>query len=176
MAFKTVLIGLDQSSQADAVFQQALDLVQPAGVLIIFHALDLDLNHHTGPFLGIGTLADVDAYSTLKHHQREYVEQQMTAARVWLDQFRQIAHDQGLQAEVICRVGKPGDWICDLAQNHHADLIVMGRRGRSGVAEIVLGSVSNHVVHQAPCAVLVIQGPMHPNPSAQPTQTLTISG
>ncbi|RMG10302.1 MAG: universal stress protein, partial [Cyanobacteria bacterium J055] len=37
-------------------------------------------------------------------------------------------------------------------------LIIVGRRGRQGIEEAVLGSVSNYVVHHAPCSVLAIQG------------------
>ncbi|MGC1393382.1 MAG: universal stress protein [Coleofasciculaceae cyanobacterium] len=36
-------------------------------------------------------------------------------------------------------------------------MVVVGRRGRTGLAEAFLGSVSNYVVHHAPCSVLVIQ-------------------
>ncbi|WP_442949349.1 universal stress protein [Nostoc sp.] len=39
-----------------------------------------------------------------------------------------------------------------------ADLIVLGRRGLKGFAELLAGSVSNHVVHHSPCSVLVVQG------------------
>ena len=44
------------------------------------------------------------------------------------------------------------------SQNWEADLIVIGRRGHQGLSEILLGSVSNYVVHHAPCSVLVVQG------------------
>ncbi len=39
-----------------------------------------------------------------------------------------------------------------------ADLIVVGRRGRSGLSELILGSASNYVLHHAPCSVLTLQG------------------
>ncbi|MGH7353641.1 MAG: universal stress protein, partial [Candidatus Rokuibacteriota bacterium] len=38
-----------------------------------------------------------------------------------------------------------------------ADLIVVGARGLGALARLVLGSVSEHVVHHAPCAVLVVR-------------------
>jgi nucleotide-binding universal stress UspA family protein len=176
MAFDTVLVALDQSPQANSVFQQTLDLVNPDGLLIIFHGLDLDLSGHTGPFMGIGTLADVDVYSSLKHQQRDHVKQQVDAAQAWLAQFGQMAEERGIQSECICHVGKPGDWICDLAQNRHADLIVVGRRGRSGIAELMLGSVSNHVVHNARCAVLVIQGQTNLDTANNSANTSTMLG
>jgi len=37
-------------------------------------------------------------------------------------------------------------------------LVVVGRRGHSGLSELFLGSVSNYVLHRAPCSVLTIQG------------------
>jgi len=40
-------------------------------------------------------------------------------------------------------------------------VIMIGRHGRTGLAEFFLGSVSNYVMHHAPCSVLTIQGPIH---------------
>ncbi|CCQ49032.1 hypothetical protein CWATWH8502_2292 [Crocosphaera watsonii WH 8502] len=37
------------------------------------------------------------------------------------------------------------------------DVIVMGHRGISGLQEFFLGSVSNYVLHHAPCSVLIVQ-------------------
>ncbi|NEO65320.1 MAG: universal stress protein, partial [Moorea sp. SIO4G2] len=50
-------------------------------------------------------------------------------------------------------------------------LIVLGRRGLGGLKEMVLGSVSNYVVHHAPCSVLVVQGVA--TPSLELTTTAT---
>ena len=46
--------------------------------------------------------------------------------------------------------------ICDIASAWNADLIVMGRHGRLGLEELLMGSVSNYVTHHAHCAVLVL--------------------
>jgi hypothetical protein len=51
----------------------------------------------------------------------------------------------------------PGPTICKLAHDWPADLIVLGNRGRSGMAELLLGSVSNYVLHHAACSVLVVK-------------------
>ncbi|MGJ3254596.1 MAG: universal stress protein [Elainellaceae cyanobacterium] len=158
MTFTNILVALDQSSSAEAVFHQALELVHDRSSLLIFHAMQVDVPGQTGPFLGIGTLADVDVYSSLKHDQREQIQKDIDEAEAWLNGYGRRAQAKGIQPECVCKVGEPGSWICDLANNWKADLIVIGRRGRTGLAEIVLGSVSNHVVHQAPCSVLVVQG------------------
>ena len=64
----------------------------------------------------------------------------------------------GIPTESKCEVGHPGSLIRDLAMNWSADLIVMGRRGLSGLQEVFLGSVSNYILHHAPCSVLIVHG------------------
>lgn len=53
--------------------------------------------------------------------------------------------------------GQPALTICDFAQEHGFDLIVIGSRGRSTFSALVLGSVSSQVVHHAPCPVTVVR-------------------
>jgi len=52
--------------------------------------------------------------------------------------------------------GDPAHAIMESARDKHADLIVVGRRGRGRLAGLLLGSVSQKVVALAPCAVLVV--------------------
>src|SRR4030095_285941 len=54
--------------------------------------------------------------------------------------------------------GEPEQSIINLAQEHYADLILMGSHGRSGVKKMILGSVSHAVSHAAPCAVAIVRG------------------
>jgi nucleotide-binding universal stress UspA family protein len=51
--------------------------------------------------------------------------------------------------------GRPGPAICAHAAAVAASAIVLGSRGRSGLRRAVLGSVSDHVVRNAPCTVVV---------------------
>ncbi len=51
----------------------------------------------------------------------------------------------------------PARAILDAA-SEGADLIVMGSRGRGGLKGLLLGSVSQKVVHHAPCPVVVVPG------------------
>jgi nucleotide-binding universal stress UspA family protein len=57
--------------------------------------------------------------------------------------------------ELLVRRGDPGPAICDLASEFSADAIVMGSRGRGGIKRALLGSVSDYVVRNAPCTVIV---------------------
>jgi nucleotide-binding universal stress UspA family protein len=56
----------------------------------------------------------------------------------------------------IC-AGDYADEILDLAEAENADMIVIGRRGLGRIREAVLGSVSQKVLHQAPCTVVVVR-------------------
>jgi type II secretory ATPase GspE/PulE/Tfp pilus assembly ATPase PilB-like protein/nucleotide-binding universal stress UspA family protein len=52
--------------------------------------------------------------------------------------------------------GLPADRIVRHAHEHGVDLIVMGTRGRSGLAHLMVGSVAERVIRQSPCPVLAI--------------------
>ena len=60
------------------------------------------------------------------------------------------------EAETMAVSGAPGPGLCDLAAGLEASVIVMGTRGHGGLRRAVLGSVSDHVVRNAPCPVLTI--------------------
>lgn len=75
-----------------------------------------------------------------------------------LANYLEHAQQAGVVAETDFRTGDPGQWLCTLADERQVDLIVMGRRDHAGIEEFLFGSVSNYVVHHAPCSVWVIQG------------------
>src|SRR5207244_2663284 len=52
--------------------------------------------------------------------------------------------------------GAPGPAICDFAAGQGAAAIVIGTRGRGGLKRAFLGSVSDHVVRNAHCPVIVV--------------------
>jgi nucleotide-binding universal stress UspA family protein len=56
----------------------------------------------------------------------------------------------------IVRKGDPAAIVLETARDEQAELIVIGRRGRDFAARVLLGSVAERVVSQAPCDVLVV--------------------
>ncbi|MEM3578764.1 MAG: universal stress protein [Candidatus Bathyarchaeia archaeon] len=62
---------------------------------------------------------------------------------------------EGVEAETILREGHTVHEIVRAAEEGKFDLIVMGARGLSRIKEIILGSVSEGVIRNAPCPVLV---------------------
>jgi len=64
---------------------------------------------------------------------------------------------RGLTAKKILERGDPVEKILQTAKNERCDLIVIGARGLGKVRALLLGSVSDGVVHKAPCPVLVVK-------------------
>jgi hypothetical protein len=104
-------------------------------------------------FMGLGFY---DSYWTVRPN---------VDARQWeqaIEVCEQMLGDQvsgamalGIRAASTWTTGDPGSCICAQARDWQA--IVIGRRGYRGLTEMLLGSVSNYVLHHAPCAVLVVQ-------------------
>jgi nucleotide-binding universal stress UspA family protein len=78
-------------------------------------------------------------------------------ARVQLEALR--PNDPIIRVEHLYREGDPAGEILCAAEECHADLIVMGTHGRSGISRLLLGSVAEAVLRKAPCPVLTIKEP-----------------
>ncbi len=85
------------------------------------------------------------------------LEAERTAAESELDGALAAAFPDGVPGEVETRLaeGDAAEALVDEAEG--ADLLVVGSRGRSGIASVLLGSVSRHVVSHAPCPVVVVK-------------------
>lgn len=96
----------------------------------------------------------------------EYIQQMSDAAEKraghFTDQaadiFREKAGDIELDLSVEIKNGPPEKEIVELAAEWGADLIIVGSHGR-GFWGRMIGSVSDAVVHHAPCSVLVVRSP-----------------
>jgi nucleotide-binding universal stress UspA family protein len=93
------------------------------------------------------------------------------------DQIRDRRHDAagalvargralGIAVSFLVWTGDPGESIVSAAQAEDVDLIVVGTHGRGRIGRLLLGSVSEAVVRNAPCPVLVI--PPDPGGSHRP--------
>jgi nucleotide-binding universal stress UspA family protein len=63
----------------------------------------------------------------------------------------------GREAEVSVPVGDPAAAIIAESEAWNADLVVLGSRGQTGLARLVLGSVARNVLHGTTCSVLVVR-------------------
>lgn len=157
MGFQKILAALDHSQLSEAVFAQAIDLSRKnQAELTLFHCLLSDAMGEPIPSaIELGLYPEIvnQAYEVLPQR----IDEQIRQGETLLNRYQAIAAQQSVQVGVRCQIGSPGPLLCQMALSCHADLIVLGRRGRKGLTEVLLGSVSNYVLHHAPCSVLVIQ-------------------
>ncbi len=154
MKYRKILVALDCSPQSDIVFEQALEIAKKEeAALMLFHCLPFETQ-------GVGSYADMFGRELINFsaEMQKLLDEESKQARQDIADYCQKATEQGVSTEWDVKIGDAASRIRDLAIAWDADLVVVGRRGHRGLAEIVLGSVSSYVVHQAPCSVLVVQG------------------
>ncbi len=155
--YQRILVAVDYLDSTPDVFRKALEMAKlEGGRLMIFHCLQgeipnqIDHPIYWGPYAGIYSVEMLEM-------EEKLVQEAMDTFHAWLKEFVNEAKNEGIEAETEYGRGDTGKEICALAKEWKADLIVIGRSGKVGLSELVLGSVSNYVVHHAPCTVLVVQ-------------------
>ena len=146
---ETVIACVDGSDLATESVQDGLGLLQPAERLIVatvVEPVDPTLVTGTGMAGGVISGTEFDEIERLALEQGQSIAQDAVAALGLSD------------AEVMVLRGEPGIALCNLATEQNARALVMGSRGRGGIKRALLGSVSDYVVRNAPCPV-VITGP-----------------
>lgn len=156
--FHKILVAMDTSVIGKSVFEEALGLAKAVNAsFMLLHVLSPE--EKGSPNIPI--FSGLEYYPGLSGKTIEIYQQQWSAfEKQGLELLRSRADEAtaaGVSTEFTQNSGSPGKTICDLAQTWGADLIIMGRRGHSGLSELILGSVSNYVLHHAPCSVLTVQ-------------------
>lgn len=164
--FDKILAAIDRSTVKQEVFEEALSLAKANQArLILLHVLSGE--ESGSPIMSVYPIAG-DHYlhldpqigrmaNELYHRQWDAFEAEGLNI---LRSFARKAISAGVNTEFTQITGHPSSTICDFARSCHADTIVIGRRGNSGLKEMFLGSVSNYVVHHAPCSVLLVRTPI----------------
>jgi hypothetical protein len=87
----------------------------------------------------------------------QIVEKEEEQTRDCLEQIKSTAAKEGVECEIIARhTESPFQAIVEEAEKNQADLIIMGRRGRTGLRRLLMGSVTAKVIGYSPCNVLVV--------------------
>lgn len=82
-------------------------------------------------------------------------EQRAHAEKLVADALSRLG-GSGLQVETAVLSGSPAETLAEAAAAPDVDLVVLGSRGRGAVARVLLGSVSDRLVHISPKPVLVV--------------------
>jgi nucleotide-binding universal stress UspA family protein len=157
--YKKILVALDNTAISESVFEQGLKLAQAMSAnLMLVHVLTSEEEGSPFPIPpGMEATYWVPASEMELEIWKEDWARFETACLETLRTYSRTANAAGVNAEFRQLVGHPGRSICQIARAWGAQLVIVGNHGRSGLSEFFLGSVSNYVLHHAPCAVLVIK-------------------
>ena len=89
--------------------------------------------------------------------EKNYTKKQLLEANAIMGDAGKICNDNGVNFQGIAAKGMPGEKIVQYANDKKFDHIVIGMTGKGHVGEILLGSVSYHVIHNAVVPVTVVK-------------------
>lgn len=143
-AYQTVLVAVDFSAWSLRAISLA-QTISPQAQLWLLHACEI-------PFEGKMRFAGV-AEDTIRQH-RDNIQREALA------RLQELALDAGLAPGQWCPLvhfANPPDYILEQEEEQGTDLIVMGKHGSGMTEELLLGSVTKHVLSQARSDVLVVR-------------------
>jgi nucleotide-binding universal stress UspA family protein len=136
--FRHMLVGYDGSPQSEKAVEVAFSLADCIDSTVLIFAVA----RPPEPATSVELEAVLD---DAKEHYQEGFKKILEKAR---------AHDLDVKTDMA--VGHPGEQIIHRAEVDKIDLIIVGRRGRSMISRMMLGSVSERVLRYAHCPVMVV--------------------
>lgn len=129
--------GSDASRGAEDILVQYLGSDSPE--LLVLNVIEQEPNPMAGP----------ESKADMQTDLIERAESLVAGAKTRLQK-------KGFNVETSVEHGHPGTMICRRADERDVEGIFMGRRGRGAAGELLMGSVSQHVIHHAPCPVTLV--------------------
>ncbi|HLY50203.1 MAG TPA: universal stress protein [Solirubrobacteraceae bacterium] len=146
MAKGSIVVGTDGSERAERAVDRAGELARALGVKVnVVSAYSEASDAAMIPLVTPGAPATQVREESEKH----------TRARQYADRAQQRLAQAGVGSETHVWPSDPAEALVQVAEEQHAQMIVVGNRGMTG-ARRVLGSVPNHVSHHAGCDVLIV--------------------
>ena len=139
---KTILVPVDGSKESISACVWAATIALATGArLDLLHVIDLNLKM-TG-------LDRVTMSGYIPENFREEGE------AVLQDFLRHLPRN--VQVAALLRTGSPAPTIVKTAEERNPSWIIMGSRGRSSLGSMVMGSVSQYVLHHVSCPILIVK-------------------
>jgi nucleotide-binding universal stress UspA family protein len=150
MAWKTILVPHDFSTSAHHAAAIAREEAKLHGAAIVLvHVIDLP--YQLGPDAVI-VPPETGAPISVKQYA-------IQSAEAHLQEIVERLVKDSVTATGVVAVGVPVDEINRAAHDQHADLIVMGTHGRTGLRHLMVGSVAERVVRSSKVPVLTVRHP-----------------
>ncbi|QUY46075.1 universal stress protein (plasmid) [Acaryochloris sp. 'Moss Beach'] len=165
LSYRSILVAMDGSAINPQIFNMAINVAKSMSTarLMLLHVLPPDIAKvpisitHPTAF----TQQRLDDYPSLRddilYSQQRQWNTYDSDCLPQLRSYTAIAREAGIPTEFIQQPGSPGEIICEFAKNRSSDLILVGNRGRSGLSEMLLGSVGKYVANHASCSVMVVR-------------------
>jgi len=137
--FRRILSPIDFDDNSLAALDVATQIARDSdGLVLLFHVVPMIV-----PVTGMPVYVDI--YKGQEEAAREK-QKEIAAKRL-----------RGVKHELLAHMGEPAGAILSVARRHGADLIVMATHGRRGLSRVLLGSVAEMVLRNAPCPVLCVK-------------------
>lgn len=147
-----ILIAVDQSPHSQRAVGFVSRMRWPAGSRVIVTSVMTP--RLSPPLVGVGADAGVSLMV-------EASAEQEAETRTRLAEVESELRGAGIATETRLSTGDPRDVLLRMVDDERVDLIVLGSHGRTGLAKLLLGSVSSHVVTHAHCSVMVVKEDPH---------------
>jgi nucleotide-binding universal stress UspA family protein len=144
--WKRILCPIDFSDASRAALETAAELSTRYGAMVaLFHAYPVPgYTFPDGSFVASSKMMDELSTQAQKH----------------LEEWKALAEGLGVKhVEMGTAIGEPAHEILEFARAQHADLLVIGTHGRTGLQHALMGSVAERVVRRAECPVLTVRPP-----------------
>lgn len=139
--YQRIVVGFDGSDSSRRALQEAVRLGKLCGAELLATLVEEHLPRYPSAM-------------SETTEEREAIDTYFLALR---QEAEQLAHEQEVALSVRVVAGNAPRLLCDVAKEAHADLLVIGASGRSGLWAGMLGSTADKVVDHAPCSVLVVR-------------------
>jgi nucleotide-binding universal stress UspA family protein len=143
-----ILVGIDESPYSEAALEFVKKMKWPEGT-------QFSLLSALQPLINSYAMVELPVPATIEDATREVQQARQEAVA----RLERGLRDRGYKSEANIVTGDPRTELVEAAKNQHADLLVVGSHGRTGLTKLLLGSVASHVVTHAPCSVLVVKSP-----------------
>ena len=145
---KKILAPIDFSEHSMDAMRSAMELAKDVGAEV--HLMHVIAPHHH--FIPLLLASNVEESRELVRESAMIEQAEEELARIKKDEF-----GDSKKVFTFAVVGPPVQKLVDYAKEQEIDLVVMSTHGRTGGESILVGSVTEKVVRNAPCSVLVFR-------------------
>jgi nucleotide-binding universal stress UspA family protein len=152
-----IMVAFDFSQYSKNAFAYAVELADSLGAnLVVVHII----NERDLKALRTITKEDMFSKSVVKYKKETmklYVQNKKEELSGEIDKLIEEKNCSHLSIDKVFRVGVPFQELINAAKNESADLMVMGSKGRSGLAEVLFGHTAEKMFRRCPVPLLSIR-------------------